>query len=151
MAAYPATVFELIAALFLVVGGWWIFRCVLTIVRGIRSRNWPATTGEIRSVKVAKKFNRRGREIWREELEYKYSVNGTSYRGTRRQFGVPARYDWNHGREEPYRKGETVDVIYNASRPSVSALVRGFSPFVWIPLVVGGWIVWCGVRLLLAD
>ena len=142
--------FEGIGALFLVVGAWWLFRCVLTMARGIRSRNWPATTGEIRAVKIAKKFNRRGREIWREELEYEYSVNGKSYRGTRRQFGVPARYDWNHGRQEPCRKGDVVDVIHSASRPSVSALVRGFSPFVFIPLVVGSWIVWMGVRFLLA-
>ena len=143
--------FEVIAALCFVVGGWWVFRCVQAIVRGMRSRNWPATTGEIRAAKIVKKFNRRGREIWREELEYEYSVDGTSYRGTRRQFGVPARYDWNHGREEPHRKGDAVDVIYNASRPSSSALVCGFSPFVWIPLVVGAWIVWAGVRLLLVD
>jgi hypothetical protein len=147
--AYPLAVFELFASVCFLVGGWWIFRCVLAIVRGIRSRSWPSVEGEIRDVKIVKKFVKRGREIWREEVEYRYYVNGTRHRGTRRQFGVPARYDWNHGREQPYRKGESVDVIYSASRPSVSALTRGFSPFAFIPLVVGGWIVWAGVKLLM--
>ena len=147
--AYPSCVFETIAGLCFVVGGWWVFRCVQAILRGVLSRNWPETEGRIRSVKIVKKFNRRGREIWREELEYAYAVNGTRYRGTRRQFGVPARYDWNHNRPEPFRKGDAVDVIYSASRPSVSALQRGFSPFVFIPLIAGAWILWMGVKALL--
>jgi hypothetical protein len=141
--------FPLIATVCFVIGGWWIFRSAQSLLRGIFSRNWPATEGEVVSVKVVKKFNRRGREVWREELEYKYVVDGTRYRATRRQFGVPARYDWNHGHTEPLRRGDRVDVIYNASSPGSSALERGFSPFAFIPIVAGAWIVWMGVKLLL--
>lgn len=139
-----------IAALCLLVGAWWIFRCVQALTRGIQSRSWPATEGRVRSVKIVKKFNRRGREIWREELEYKYAVDGVRHQGTRRQFGVPARYDWNHGHTQPLRRGDHVDVIYSAAKPGLCALTRGPSPFAVIPLVVGGGIFWAGVNLLLA-
>jgi hypothetical protein len=142
-------VFPIVAAICFSVGGWWVFRSVQALIRGVRSRRWPVTEGEVRSVKVVKKFNRRGREIWREELEYKYSVGGIRHRGTRRQFGVPARYDWNHGHTEPLQRGDRVEVIYRAANPGLSALQRGASPFALIPLVLGAGIVWAGVRLLL--
>ena len=140
----------LLATVCFLVGGWWIFRSVQALTRGVLSRHWPATEGEVRSVKVVKKFNARGREVWREELEYKYFIGGIRHRGTRRQFGVPARYDWNHGRAEPLRRGDRVDVIYSVANPGLSALHRGFSPFALIPLVAGAAIVWAGVKLILA-
>ena len=139
-----------LAAVCILVGAWWIFRSVQSLARGVRSRRWPATDGEIRSVKVVKKFNREGEEVWREELEYKYSVEGKLHRGTRRRFGVPARYDWNPMSEQPMRRGERVEVIYSAANPAVSALRRGYSPFALIPLVAGTAILWAGVKLVLA-
>jgi hypothetical protein len=148
--AYPSGVIPLIATICFLVGGWWIFRSAQSLLRGIFSRDWPATDGEIVSVKVVKKFNSRGREVWREELEYKYSVGGTRYRATRRRFGVPARYDWNNHRTQPLRRGDRVDVIYSPTRPGVSALHRGYSPFAFLPIVAGAWIVWMGVKVLLA-
>ena len=53
--------------------------------------------------------------------------------------------------EEPsrlFRRGESVSVYYSASRPSVSALRRGLSPFVWITLSAGVLVVWTGIWLL---
>lgn len=138
-----------LATLCFAVGGWWIFRSLRTLVRGVLSRDWPATDGEIRSVKVVKKFNSKGREVWREDLEYKYSVNGTRHRGTRRRFGVPSRYDWNHLSEQPMRRGDHVEVIYSEANPTVSALRRGFSPFAIIPLIAGAGMIWAGVNLVL--
>lgn len=49
-----------------------------------------------------------------------------------------------------YRRGEHVDVYYSPSRPSVSALQRGSSPFALLTLGGGGVIVWIGVQLLIA-
>lgn len=143
--------FELVAAVCLGVGAWWMFRSVRTLVRGVLSRSWPTTNGVITASRVVKKFNSHGDEVWREELEYSYSVAGTKYRGTRRRFGVPAAFDWNAAREEPLRRGDRVDVVYSASTPSVSALRRGFSPFAVLTLIAGGILVWMGVQLLLVD
>lgn len=146
--AYPATVPELLAAVCFGVGGWWLFRSVRTLARGVLSRSWPTTRGVIVASKVVKKFNSHADEVWREELEYSYSVAGTRYRGTRRRFGVPAAFDWNDGLAQPLRPGDDVDVVYGRSRPSVSALRRGFSPFAVLPLVAGAMLIWIGVRLL---
>ena len=140
---------ELIAATFVTVGVWWILRSTRTLVRGVLSRAWPATEGIIDAAKVVKKFNSKAREVWREELEYSYDVAGTRFRGTRRRFGVPARYDWNDERIQPLRQGETVTVVYSTSNPSVSALQRGFSPFAFLPIIGGALMIWFGVRLLL--
>jgi hypothetical protein len=142
-------VLELIGAAGVTVGVWWILRSVRTLVRGALSRAWPETAGVIDAAKVVKKFNSRAREVWREELEYSYGVGGTRYRGTRRRFGVPARYDWNDAQTRPLRQGETVSVVYSTSNPALSALQRGFSPFAFLPMIGGGLMIWFGVRLLL--
>lgn len=142
---------NVLAAVFLGVGGWWLFRSVRTLLRGVRSRSWPTTNGVITASRVVKKLNSHADEVWREELEYSYSVAGTNYRGTRRRFGVPAAFDWNDAKQQPLRLGDPVDVVYSASSPSVSALRRGFSPFAVLTLIAGGILVWLGLQLLLVD
>jgi hypothetical protein len=139
----------LFAALCFAVGGWWVFRSLLTLIRGVRSRNWPVIRGEVASARVVRKIDGDDAEVWREELEYRYSIDGRHYRGTRRRFGVPARYDWNDQSTQPLRRGDSVDVIYNAARPSVSALHRGFSPFALIPLIAGAVLLWLGMSMLM--
>jgi hypothetical protein len=52
--------------------------------------------------------------------------------------------------QREYRRGERVDVYYSPSRPTVSALQRGSSPFALLTLGGGGVIVWIGFRLLIA-
>ena len=131
------------------VGFWW--NGLRAIVYGLRSKSWPATSGVIRAARVVKKHNAKGMEVWRHELEYSYTVEGASYRGTRIRFGVPASLLWLNPKDpsfQQFRPGATVAVIHNPSRPSVSTLQPGYSPFAFLTLAAGGVAAWVGVWLL---
>ena len=146
---YPnGDVRELIAAGCLMIGGWFVFKSVLALTRGLQSRTWPAATGVIRAVKTVKSLNSDADEISRQELEYSYSVGRQSFRGTRVRFGVPRALAWSQS-GPAYRRGDSVVVRHSPSRPAISALQTGFSPFALLTLAAGGAIVWMGVRLLL--
>lgn len=119
-------------------------------VRGLSSRSWPVTKGVIRKAKVVKKRDSEGDEVSRQDLEYSYSVGGRTFRSTRLRFGIPRTLMWTSDSRPAYRRGEHVDVVYSPSRPSVSALTRGGSPFALVTLGIGGVIVWFGVWLLVA-
>ena len=140
-----------IAPFFLVLGGFLLFSGLLAIVRGRRARSWPSVPGEIKSVKVVKSLNSKGREKWRQELEYSYSVAGTKYRGTREIFGAPRKLAWTSDRTRtPYQRREKVDVFYSASRPALSTVRQGVSGFANLAVVVGGILIGTAVRMLIA-
>jgi hypothetical protein len=139
----------LVAAGCLLVGAWGVWKSMRALLRGVMSRSWPVAAGVIQKAKVVKSRNSEGDEVSRQDLEYSYSVRGRTYRKTRVRFGIPRSVmssDSQHG----YHRGDRVDVYYSPSRPSVSALQRGSSPFALITLGGGGVIVWIGVRLLVA-
>jgi hypothetical protein len=142
---------ELAGVALLFIAAWFWWKSVRAIVRGLRSRSWPAATGVIRAAEVVKKHNSRGREVWRQKIEYSYSVGTEHYRGTRIQFGIPNALLWNDPLRpsfQPFRRKEEVDVFYDPSRPSIAALQRGYSPFVFVTLAAGAPVVWMGLRLL---
>lgn len=142
---------ELMGASLLLVAAWFWFRSLRAILRGHRSRSWPTATGVIKTAEVVKKHNSRGREVWRQRIEYSYSVGANAYRGTRTQFGIPNSLLWKNPALpsfHAFRRKEEVDVVYSPSRPSIAALQRGYSPFVFVTLAAGAVIVWMGVTLL---
>ena len=135
----------------LFIAAWFWWKSVRAIVRGVRSRSWPTANGVIKAAEVVKKYNSRGREVWRQKIEYSYSVGADVYRGTRIQFGIPNSLLWNapaHPSFRLFRRKEAVDVFYSPSRPSIAALQRGYSTFVFVTLAAGAPLVWMGVRLL---
>ena len=135
----------------LFIASWFWWKSVRAIVRGLRSKSWPTASGVIKTAQVVKKRNSKGREVWRQKIEYSYSVGADVYRGTRIQFGIPNALLWNDP-ELPsfriFRRKAAVDVVYSPSRPSIAALQRGYSPFVFVTLAAGAPIVWMGLRLL---
>ena len=136
--------------MFLLIAAWFWWKSVRAIVRGRRSKMWPAARGEVKTAEVVKKFNSKGREVWRHKIEYKYSVDGARYRGTRIQFGIPNALLWTNPRLpsfRAFRRKDVIDVFYNPSRPSVAALERGHSPFVFVTLAAGAVIAWMGFGL----
>jgi hypothetical protein len=139
---------EVLAAVCFAVAAWWLFRSVRALLRGLGSRSWPSTDGRVVASRVVRKLDSDDQEVWRETLRYAYSVAGTPYRGRRRRFGVPAALDWNDAGQSPLRRGDRVAVIYHPSRPAVSALHRGVSPFAVLPMLAGGLLTWLGIRLL---
>ena len=60
------------------------------IVRGMRSKSWPTANGTIRTARIVKKHNSKGKEVWRHEIEVRVLGRGRelyrhahSLRGTR--------------------------------------------------------------------
>jgi hypothetical protein len=141
---------ELIGAACLLVGGWCMWKSMRALVRGVMSRSWPVAAGVILTTKLVKKRNSEGDEVSHQDLEYSYSVHGRTYRKTRVRFGIPRSMMYSNS-QHGYRRGEHVDVYYSPARPSVSALQRGSSPFALITLGGGGFLVWIGFRLLVAQ
>ncbi len=137
-----------LAAGCLSVGGWWVLSGLRSVVLGLASRSWPKANGVIRKAKVVTSRNSEGDDVTWQELEYAYPAGGRTYRGKRVRFGLPRRLATPEEPSRLFRRGESVSVYYSASRPSVSALRRGLSPFVWITLSAGGLVAWVGIWLL---
>jgi hypothetical protein len=133
----------------LLIGGWCVISGARSVVLGLHSRSWPQVNGVIRKAKLLTSRSSEGDDVSWQELEYTYSVRGRAYRGTRVRIGVPAKLASSAQPSHLYRRGESVFVYYSSARPSVSALRRGTSPFVFIPLGTGGVVLWAGIRLLL--
>lgn len=129
----------------LILGAWLTLSAAVTLVRGLLSRSWPMVTGVVRTSRVLKKLNSEGDEVSRSELEYSYSVNGKTYRGTRVRFGALGMFAWSANAARALQRGDEVSVFHSPSRPSVSALQRGVSPFVMLPLAVGIGLLWAGL------
>jgi len=141
---------ELIAVTCLILGGWLTLSAAVTLVLGLLSRSWPMVTGVVRASRVLKKLNSEGDEVSRRELEYSYSVKGKTYRGTRVRFDAYGMFAWSANVARALRRGDEVSVFHSPSHPSVSALQRGVSPLVMLPLAAGVGLLWAGLCLLLA-
>jgi hypothetical protein len=130
----------------LLLGGWWLLSGVRSLVLGLLSRGWEKAEGVIRKAKVMTSRNSEGDDITWQELEYSYSARGRSYRGTRIRIGVPRRVA---SLGQPlHRRGDHVAVYYSPSRPALSVLRTGWTPFVIIPMTAGAGVAWVGIRLL---
>jgi len=144
-------IIDVAGSAFLLIAAWFWWKSARAIVRGVRSKTWPVADGVIKTAEVVKKFNSHGNEVWRQKIEYKYSVGAESYRGSRIQFGIPNALLWTDPALpslRPFRPSDVIDVFYNPSRPSIAALRRGYSPFVFVTLAVGALIAWMGFSLL---
>jgi hypothetical protein len=142
---------EATAVGFLFMAAWCWWKALRALVRGRLSRAWPTTNGVILAARVVKKRNSKAREVWRHELQYSYSVAGEAYRGSRVRFGVPNAFLWLAPSDpsfQRFRRGARVAVHHSPSRPSVSALQTGVSPFAYLTLACGGVSAWMGFRLL---
>jgi hypothetical protein len=138
---------ELFAVGCLILGAWLTVSAAVTLVRGLLSRSWPMVTGVVRVSRVLKKLNSEGDEVSRRELEYSYSVNGKTYRGTRVRFGALGMFAWSADVARALKRGDEVSVFHTPSHPSVSALQRGVSPLVVLPLGVGMALLWAGLSI----
>jgi hypothetical protein len=132
----------------LVLGAWLTLSAAVTLVRGLLSRSWPMVTGIVRASRVLKKLNSEGDEVSRRELEYSYSVNGKTYRGTRVRFGALGMFAWSADVAQALERGDEVSVFHSPAHPSVSALRRGVSPAILLPFAIGMALLWAGLRLL---
>lgn len=131
-------------------GSWVMVASVRAIVRGVVSQSWPTATGVIETVTTEKKLNSEGDEVSRQRVVYSYCVGAKTYRGARVRFGLPRTLQWSLS-PATFRDGDSVAVIHNPSRPEISTLQRGFSPFVLFALLAASLIVWGSIQVLLLS
>ena len=140
---------NVLAVLLLLAAGWCLCGALFASMRGLRSRSWPSTHGVVRTVRVLKKLNSEGEEVSRSEIEYSYSVHSHSYVGRRVRFGIPSRVSWSPvSSSQQFRPGAGVTVHYSPSRPSLSTLQPGLSPFVLSYLLAGAALLYAALQLL---
>ena len=142
-----ATICLLVATLF-----WWLG--IHALVRGRRSRSWPTAKGTIDSARVHKKYNSKGREVWRHQVEYSYSVGDTRFRGTRIRFGIPQALLWFQPSDptfQQFRRGARVIVYHSPGRPSLCTLQPVASAFSFVTLAGGGLLAWIAFQFLQAS
>jgi len=117
----------LILGVFLVVGlgvtGWGL----MCMARSRRAVSWPTVPGHMNSCKIEESRSSRSSVQYSVEVDYSYRVLGQEYHGDRIAFG----YTGNHNLEESkalharLSQARLVDVSYNPSRPTESALAVG--------------------------
>lgn len=98
--------------------------------------------------RIARKYNSKGSEVWRHQLEYSYSVNGKPFCGHRIRFGIPSALLWFAPTDpsfHQFRQGADVVVYHSPSRPSTSSLQQGVSAFAFVTLAAGCIVTWVGV------
>lgn len=127
-----------------VFGLWWIGlgafaigHVLLTLLRTIAARGWPAVQGEVIQARPierrsgGKYGSRHGASV-----RYRYQVAGTSHEGSQLSF-------WFHAFNRPaddvlarYAAGDTISVAYNPNDPASAVVERGI-PFDYLLLRAG--------------
>jgi Protein of unknown function (DUF3592) len=119
-----------------------------SMARVLDARDWVAVSGRITKSKMERHrshsySSQRGtRTNSKLRIEYKYSYNGKTRRGTRVNFGGLASmlnlsgFDWS-GVLKKYPQGKSVTVYVDPKRPDTSALERDFPQSAVIGLGTG--------------
>ena len=99
------------------------FACFLSYRQAQASGDWPATKGTVTVSRVDSTIGRKTKA----KISYDYSVNGSSFVGTRVRFNDTTGSGRNAQEQliEPYPVGAKVDVFYDPSSPNISILEAG--------------------------
>jgi len=115
---------------------------VILLWKALSSQAWPSVKGRIISASLEKEKVGR-REIFREQIQYVYHVEGKKFVGDRvsltprlATLGLPTRQMTNK-----YPKGALVTVYYNPSRPEESVLEPGFNANIILIATAGPFIL----------
>lgn len=119
---------------------------VWLLAKNVSAMSYPSVVGEITSSEPVD-----AKTTSRQAVEFRYSVNGQEFTGNRRSF-VDANFSGQKSEPkllaEQFPVGRSIDVFYNPTDPSDSALDRSLSglPFLiglfvvpFNALMVGGW------------
>jgi hypothetical protein len=125
-------------------------RCGLALLRGVQSRRWPSTRGNVMSAKRTESTTSDNDVVVTIKAEYKYSVKGRTYRSRTIRLGTPPFLSPNEGMAGKLRRGQIVEVFYDPKRPSICTLERDWSPFALFGLTIGVALLALGIRILVA-
>ena len=101
--------------------------------RGLASRHWVSTAGEVLSSRIEESSGYEGDTVFRPVIEYRYQVDGQHYEGDRLCFGSESV-----SAVERYSPGSTVAVYYDPVRPGNAVLEPGPRWDNLLLIVIGG-------------
>ena len=110
--------------------------------------DWPTAPGKVESCSVASNTDSDGGTTYEVKVQYKYSVLGNEYTGTRLAFGYAASSGQEAHQQicDKLRNSKSVDVRYDPVDPAVSTLSFGIHRSIqfmfafaitWLAFVVG--------------
>jgi hypothetical protein len=108
---------------------WLAVEAGIAIARGLRSKSWPSTEGEILMAEVRAKVTGRGGKAWVPSVTYRFYVQGKEIVGHTIRIGVGERTFSSsaHRMIENYVVGGTHAVFYDPADPRVNVLEPGVS------------------------
>lgn len=115
------------------------------IIEGSESQNWPTAEGEVSSIWVQTSTSDNGTKTYTYEVNYRYTVNDTSYTSDRFSLGggstASKRYNDEEearaGGREAYPTGSLVLVSYDPQDPGSAVLDPGLNWGTAVPLILG--------------
>ena len=134
-------VFTAFAAIFVLVGGFFVVQGTLEWIRAADSTSWPTVTGTVTHSEVTTHRSTskgRPRTSYGARIEFDYTVEGTTYHGTRRTYRVVASSE-SAAKEAvaAHPVGRTVVVSVDPSDPGRAVLEPGWDWSNAIPIGVG--------------
>jgi hypothetical protein len=137
MAKIPGRGTQLFCSLFIVIGLVALGAGVWTLVKSLRSENWPVTDGVILSSEVKSHSGEHG-NTYSAAVSYSYLVAGTNYTGKKISIGaMSASSDYANGIRNRYPAGKKVSVHYSPDNPADAVLETGIHGGTWICFGVG--------------
>jgi len=137
-------------------GAAWFAHELWSIIQGLRSKNWPHTTGELTSCRVrgARRFGSNDFGWFSLEVAYSYCVEGITYRGDRVLFGADSFDNRNlqgaaDKRAGRYKAGASVSVHFDPRHPVRAVLEPGVTLTTYVYLGLAAGFTATGVSLLI--
>ncbi len=134
-------VFTAFAAIFVLVGGFFVVQGTLEWIRAADSTSWPTVTGTVTHSEVTTHRSTskgRPRTSYGARIEFDYTVEGATHHGTRRTYRVVASSE-SAAKEAvaAYPVGRMVVVSVDPSDPERAVLEPGWDWSNAIPIAVG--------------
>jgi hypothetical protein len=129
--------------IFIAVGAGVLFFGVRGLIRAKASMNWPEVPGTVVSSRVDRQHstNSDGRSstTYHAEINYRYTVAGTTYHGSRVAYGDYGSSSSSHARKivNRYPEGKKVTVRYMPEDPEECLLESGMKAQSWFMPVFG--------------
>lgn len=123
-------------------GGW-------TLIKSIRTNDWPVTDGVIQSARQKSHPDNDGSTTYSAEVTYAYQVAGISYTGSKITIGsMSSSSEYAQGVLSRYPVGGKVSVHYSATAPTDAVLETGIHGGTWICFAVGTVFALFGIMFL---
>ena len=123
-------------------GGW-------TLIKSIRTNDWPVTEGVIQSARQKEHSDNDGSSTYSAEVTYTYQIAGISYTGDKIAIGqMSSSAAYAQSVLSRYPVGQKVSVHYSPTDPAQAVLETGIHGGTWICFAVGTVFALFGIMFL---